>query len=37
LHHVAQSTIRSFLARVAERLEAEDLSRWPAMSRFQRD
>ncbi|MGO9150950.1 MAG: hypothetical protein ACLP41_04910 [Acidimicrobiales bacterium] len=37
LHHVAQSTIRSFLARVAERLEAEDLSRRPAVSRFQRD
>ena len=32
-----QSTVRSFLARVAESLENENLSRWPAVSRFQRD
>ena len=37
LHRVAQSTVRSFLARVAESLEDENLDRWPAASRFQRD
>jgi hypothetical protein len=33
LHHVAQSTVRSFLARVAERLETEHLGLRPAVSR----
>ena len=37
LYRVAQSTVRSFLARVAESLEDEKLDRWPAASRFQRD
>ena len=37
LHHVAQSTVRSFLVRMAESLEDENLDRWPATSRFERD
>jgi len=37
LYRVAQSTVRSFLARVAESLEDENLDRWPAASRFQTD
>ncbi len=35
LHHVAQSTVRSFLARVAERLETENLGLRSAASRSQ--
>jgi len=37
LHHVAQSTVRSFLVRMAESLEDENLDRSPATSRFERD